>query len=195
MPNKSYSMTEHIVNTENVVASSTTGCEIDLDAVREDLEKDSETSVKYNPEEFPGLVCRIKDSEISTLIFSSGRIVGTGAKSTNSAIEGVNSVIERLSSLGINVSGREEPIIQNIVNSSDLGNRLNLNAVAIGLGVVNVEYEPEQFPGLIYRIDNPDVCLLLFGSGKVVISGSKREGEAQEAVEKVNSELERLNLI
>jgi len=195
MSSKSILMTEHNITTENVVASCSAGCEIDLKAVRNDLEQKLETDVNYNPSEFPGLVCKISDSDVSTLIFSSGQIVGTGAKSTEGAVKGVNRVIEKLRDLGVDTSDREDPVVQNIVNSSDLGTRLNLNAVAIGLGVVDVEYEPEQFPGLIYRLDDPDVCVLLFGSGKVVVSGSNEVGEAEQAVNKVYSELDRLDLM
>jgi transcription initiation factor TFIID TATA-box-binding protein len=85
--------------------------------------------------------------------------------------------------------------VQNIVTSADLGRNLNLNAIAIGLGLENIEYEPEQFPGLVYRLDDPDVVALLFGSGKLVITGGKKPEDAEEAVDKIVSRLEELGLL
>jgi transcription initiation factor TFIID TATA-box-binding protein len=81
------------------------------------------------------------------------------------------------------------------VSSADLGESLNLNAIAIGLGLESVEYEPEQFPGLVYRLDDPDVVALLFGSGKMVITGAKTRDEAETALEQVVSQLSDLDLL
>jgi transcription initiation factor TFIID TATA-box-binding protein len=74
------------------------------------------------------------------------------------------------------------------VSSADLGETLNLEAIAIGLGLEDVEYEPEQFPGLVYRLDDPRVVILLFGSGKAAVTG----GTTSEVVE---SQLVDLNLL
>jgi len=84
---------------------------------------------------------------------------------------------------------------QNIVSSADLGHDLNLNALAIGLGLEDVEYEPEQFPGLVYRMDDPEVVLLLFGSGKIVITGGKFAEDATAAVENIVERLDDLGLL
>ncbi len=78
-----------------------------------------------------------------------------------------------LKEIGISVIDEPEVKVQNIVASADLGVDLNLNAIAIGLGLENIEYEPEQFPGLVYRLDNPRVVVLIFGSGKMVVTGGK----------------------
>ena len=80
-------------------------------------------------------------------------------------------------------------MIQNIVATSDLGGELNLSEVAIALGLENVEYEPEQFPGLVYRIREPKVALLLFGSGKIVCAGARTIEDVSLAVDKVSKEL------
>ncbi|MDO8728240.1 MAG: TATA-box-binding protein, partial [Candidatus Methanoperedens sp.] len=77
----------------------------------------------------------------------------------------------------------------------DLKRVLNLNAVAIGLGLENVEYEPEQFPGLVYRMSTPKVVLLVFGSGKLVITGGKKPEDAEAAVEKIVTELDGIGLL
>jgi transcription initiation factor TFIID TATA-box-binding protein len=81
------------------------------------------------------------------------------------------------------------------VASSDLHTELNLNAIAISLGLDRVEYEPEQFPGLVYRIDEPKVVALLFGSGKIVCTGAKKVEDIEKAVEKIHNELSTAGLL
>jgi transcription initiation factor TFIID TATA-box-binding protein len=71
--------------------------------------------------------------------------------------------------------------VNNVVCVGDIGEDINLNALVVGLGVAEVEYEPEQFPGLVYRPDDADCVLLVFGTGKVVVTGSTSRAEAQAA--------------
>ncbi len=97
--------------------------------------------------------------------------------------------------MGIDIPKNPEITIQNIVASADLGTVLNLNAIAIGLGLENIEYEPEQFPGLVYRLSTPKVVMLLFGSGKLVVTGGKKPEDAEAAVEKIVEELDGLGLM
>ena len=85
--------------------------------------------------------------------------------------------------------------MQNIVASADLASVLNLNAIAIGPGLENIKYDPEQFPGLVYRIDKPEVVVLLSGSGKRVVTGGKKPKYAEEAVGRIVKEPEGLALI
>ncbi|BAI61357.1 putative TATA-box-binding protein [Methanocella paludicola SANAE] len=82
-------------------------------------------------------------------------------------------MFSKMNSVGIEVKPKPQATVQNIVSSADLGCLLNLNSVCIAFGLENVEYEPEQFPGLVLRLDPPKVAVLLFGSGKMVITGSK----------------------
>ncbi|MFO7832898.1 MAG: TATA-box-binding protein, partial [Halohasta sp.] len=97
--------------------------------------------------------------------------------------------------LQIPIADDPEITVQNIVTSADLGTDLNLNAIAIGLGLENIEYEPEQFPGLVYRLDDPDVVALLFGSGKLVITGGKEPSDAEAAVDVITDRLDDLGLL
>ncbi|RLI34275.1 TATA box-binding protein, partial [Candidatus Bathyarchaeota archaeon] len=83
--------------------------------------------------------------------------------------------------------------IQNIVASANLGGMIDLEKAAYTLG--RTMYEPEQFPGLIYRMDDPKVVILLFASGKLVCTGAKKESEVYEAVKKLHERLEREGLI
>lgn len=178
------------ITIENVVASTAIGQEIDLKSVTLALE-----GADYDPEQFPGLVYRTKDPKTAALIFRSGKIVCTGAKSIEDVDRGLKKVFKKMDSVGIKVDTNPEITVQNIVASADLGSVLNLNAIAIGLGLENIEYEPEQFPGLVYRLDVPKVVVLLFGSGKLVVTGGKKPKDAEEAVDRIVRELEGLALI
>ena len=178
------------IKIENVVASTAIGQEIDLKSLTIAME-----GADYDPEQFPGLVYRTKDPKTAALIFRSGKIVCTGAKSIDDVSLGLKKLFKKMGEVGIKVAGTPEITVQNIVASADLASVLNLNAIAIGLGLENIEYEPEQFPGLVYRIDKPKVVVLLFGSGKLVVTGGKKPKDAEEAVERIVRELEGLALI
>ena len=178
------------ITIENVVASTGIGQELDLQSVAMDLE-----GADYDPEQFPGLVYRTAEPKSAALIFRSGKIVCTGAKSTEDVHESLEIVFDELRALDIPVSENPEITVQNIVTSADLGRSLNLNAIAIGLGLENIEYEPEQFPGLVYRLEEPDVVALLFGSGKLVITGGKQPQDAADAVDVISERLAELGLL
>ena len=178
------------INIENVVASTGIGQELDLQSVAMDLD-----GADYDPEQFPGLVYRTTDPKAAALIFRSGKIVCTGAKSIDAVHESLHRVFDELRALKIPIEDDPEITVQNIVTSADLGRSLNLNAIAIGLGLENIEYEPEQFPGLVYRLEDPDVVALLFGSGKLVVTGGKHPTDAEEAVDVITQRLEELGLL
>ena len=176
------------IRIENVVASATLNQRIDLKAVVK-----SYPGVEYRPEQFPGLVFRLKKPKTATLIFNSGKMVCTGAKSEREARGAVMKVIDELKRSGIVIVGKPELKIQNIVASANLGGMIDLEQAAFTLG--KTMYEPEQFPGLIYRMDDPKVVILLFASGKLVCTGAKKEEDVYAAVEKLHRRLEREELI
>ena len=176
------------VNIENVVASATLNQRVDLNAVVKGY-----PGVEYRPEQFPGLVFRLKRPKTATLIFNSGKMVCTGAKSSKEARRAVMKVIKELKSIGIIIISKPELKIQNIVASASLGGTIDLEKSAYDLG--RTMYEPEQFPGLIYRMDEPKVVILLFASGKLVCTGAKREEDVYEAVDKLHQKLEDKELI
>jgi len=178
------------IEIQNVVASTGIGQELDLEALAEDL-----PGADFNPDNFPGLVYRTQEPKAAALIFRSGKIVCTGAKSIDDVHEALGIIFGKLRDLQIPVEEDPEITVQNIVSSADLGHTLNLNALAIGLGLEDVEYEPEQFPGLVYRMDDPDVVILLFGSGKIVITGGKRTADAAEAVDVIVDRIDELGLL
>jgi transcription initiation factor TFIID TATA-box-binding protein len=176
------------ISIENVVASATLNQKVDLNAVVKGY-----PGVEYRPEQFPGLVFRLKRPKTATLIFSSGKMVCTGAKSEKESRRAVMKVIKELKKGGIIIISKPELKIQNIVASGILGGMIDLEKAAYTLG--RTMYEPEQFPGLIYRMEIPKVVILLFASGKLVCTGAKKEEDVYVAVDQLHALLEETNLI
>ena len=172
------------VKVENIVASTTFAEKLDLDMIAQSLEE-----AEYEPEQFPGLVYRLSNPKTATLLFRSGKANCTGAKNVEDVRKTVDIISDKLKKLGIDVYKNPKIIIQNIVATADLGGELNLNETAAGLGLENVEYEPEQFPGLVYRIKEPKTAMLLFSSGKIVCTGARSTEDASKAVERLSEEL------
>ena len=178
------------VKVENIVASTVLAEKLDLDMISQSLEE-----AEYEPEQFPGLIYRLKNPKTATLLFTSGKSNCTGAKNIEDVRKTIDIIAEKLRKLGMNIHKNLEIVVQNMVATADLGGDLNLNEVAVGLGLENVEYEPEQFPGLVYRIKEPKVAMLLFGSGKIVCAGARKTEDVSIAVEKLSEELTSLGLL
>ncbi len=176
------------VNIENVVASATLKQTIDLNSVVKAF-----PHVEYKPEQFPGLVFRLKRPKTATLIFHSGKMVCTGAKSARLVHKAVRKVVQKLKDNGILIVGKVEITVQNMVASASVGGRIDLEKTVYALQ--HTMYEPEQFPGLIYRMTKPKVVILLFASGKLVCTGAKKQEDVYEAVSKLHVTLEEKNLL
>ena len=181
-------LTDVDIKIENIVASASVGKDIELTEVAKALE-----DVDFNREQFPGLVSKLKDPKTAALIFSSGKLVCTGAKSIDDSKLAIHKTVDLMRTIDTEIPEEYEIIIQNIVASADLHSTLNLEAIALELE--NTEYEPEQFPGLVYRLTDPKVVLLLFGSGKVVCTGAKTKSDAKLGVENAKDRLSELDLI
>ena len=183
-------LAEHkaFINIENVVATGNLHQNIDLNSIVRVF-----PGVEYRPEQFPGLVYRSKKPKATTLIFGSGKMVCTGTKSERQAHKAVMKVVDELNRNGIVILGKPEIQVQNIVASVGLGGHVDLEKVTYSLR--RTMYEPEQFPGVIYRMDDPKVVILIFGSGKLVCTGAKKETEVHRAVAKLQDTLEEKELI
>jgi len=168
------------VKIQNVVAVATLDQKIDLLAIMKTFR-----NVEYRPKRFPGLVFRLKRPKTSILIFTTGKMVCTGARSEKQARSAVKKVVRELKTNGIIILGKPKIVIQNMVASANLHGKIDLEAMSDVLE--NVMYEPEQFPGLIYRMTEPKVVLLVFASGKLVITGAKREEQVHEAADKIRA--------
>jgi transcription initiation factor TFIID TATA-box-binding protein len=176
------------INIENVVATGALHQNIDLNSIVRAF-----PGVEYRPEQFPGLVFRLKKPKATTLIFSSGKMVCTGTKSERQARKAVMKVADELNRNGIVILSKPEIQIQNMVASVGLGGHIDLEKVSYSLK--RTMYEPEQFPGLIYRMDDPKVVILIFTSGKLVCTGAKKETEVHRAISKLQETLEEKTLI
>jgi transcription initiation factor TFIID TATA-box-binding protein len=176
------------ISVENVVATATLGQKLDLMAIMKVFR-----NVEYRPKKFPGLVFRLKRPKTATLIFSTGKMVCTGAKSEKLARSAIRKVVRELKNNGIIILDKPEIMIQNIVATANLHGKVDLEAAADVLE--NVMYEPEQFPGLIYRMGDPKVVILIFTSGKLVCTGGKSAEMVDVAVAKLHGILEDYDLI
>jgi transcription initiation factor TFIID TATA-box-binding protein len=182
---------ESTITIENVVASTTLAEDFDLQKLEAGLEK-----AEYNKKKFPGLVYRIENPKAAFLIFTSGKVVCTGAKNVENAHTAIIILANTLKSIGCEKVNLEPEInVQNIVATADLKTNLNLNTIVIALGMENVEYEPEVFPGLVYRLEAPKVVVLVFSSGKLVITGGKTPEDCAEGFQVIKTEFENLGLL
>ena len=164
---------------------------IDLDAVVKAF-----PHVDYRPKVFPGLAFRLKKPKTCTLLFKTGRMVCTGAKSERNARRAILKVARELRAVGIIIIGKPEIKIQNIVASGNLGGPVDLEALCERAHVGgNLMYEPEQFPGAIYRMESPKVVFLIFSAGKIVCVGAKKEEEIYEGVENLGQRLKKLDVL
>jgi transcription initiation factor TFIID TATA-box-binding protein len=178
------------IKIENVVASATIAEKLDLLKLNV-LLPDSD----YKPERFPGLIVHMQIPKIAALLFSSGKIVLTGAKSVDETYQAVEKICSDLKKFRIKLDKSPKITIQNIVASANLGVQLNLLSVAQAIGLEKIEYEPEQFPGLVYRLEEHGVVVLLFGSGKLVCTGAKKISNITDAVATIVEELTAKRLV
>jgi len=177
-----------IINIQNVVAAATLNQKVDLNAVVKGY-----PCVEYRPDQFPGLVFKLKRPKTATLIFSTGKMVCTGAKSGKESSRAIMKVVKELKKGGIIIINKPDLKVVNIVASASLGGKVDLEKAVTTLG--KAMYEPEQFPGLIYRMDEPKVVILIFATGNLVVTGARKEQDVYEAVHKLHGSLEEQNLI
>jgi transcription initiation factor TFIID TATA-box-binding protein len=173
---------------ENVVATVVVEIteKIDLNIIAR-----KHADVEYNPERFPGLVMRILKPKATILIFSTGKMVVTGLRKATEAGRVVEKVLKNIRKAGIKVSN-PEITVQNIVASGDLHTNIDLNMAAIIMEYAM--YEPEVFPGLIYRMQEPKTVFLIFSTGRIVCTGAKKKEIVREAVKKLNKEVRDLGV-
>jgi transcription initiation factor TFIID TATA-box-binding protein len=174
------------IKIENVVASASLGVKIKLENLVANMD-----GIEYEPEQFPGLVLRMKDPKAAALVFSSGKIVCTGAKSPKDAKIVIAKIVRKMNRLKLKIPPNYRVKVENMVASAKLDRELNLDQIAFALE--NTEYEPEQFPGLVYRMDDPKVTFLLFGSGKIICTGGRSIADVKRAVVKIDKRLRRLS--
>ncbi len=171
---------------QNIVATTSLGKEVSLTKLAK-----TQANTEYNPESFPGLILRIKKPKSAVLVFSSGNLVCTGTKSIAQVKEVIDAVIKTLKRVNVKVTEKPKITVQNIVASGSIDMNLNLNFLALELE--NTEYEPEQFPGLVYKLIEPNATFLLFSNGKLVCTGTKNKQQLDESMTQLIKKLKEAN--
>lgn len=164
---------------QNIVLSVTyKDTEFDLEKLAGLLE-----GARYDPEVFPGIAYKSIDPTASFLIFASGKMNCVGAKSMEDAENAISKLTKELKESGIEIGKEPAVKVQNMVASFDFGREFDLEDIARNFR--NTEYEPEVFPGLVFRLDEPHVVVLLFVSGKGVCAGAKSEEDIKKAASRI----------
>ncbi len=175
-------------NIENMVSSITIDHKIDLKKFTKNVK-----GLEYNPDRFPGAVYRVKEPKLAMLIFSSGKIICTGTRSEGDISIAVKKLVEKLGEGGIIIKSKPKVEVQNIVASAKMNVRVNLDLIAMESD--NTEYEPEQFPGLVFRLDKPKTVMLIFRSGKIIITGAKTPKDADISAEKTKRMVKKIGAV
>jgi len=177
---------EILPNIENIVSTANFGCHLNLREIALQAK-----NAEYNPRRFSAVIMKIKEPKTTALIFSSGRIVCLGAKTEEDSKKACKKFGKIIKSLGYPAIFKEFKI-ENIVGSLDIKFNISLNKLYFHI-VKNfnsglrryVVYEPEVFPGLIYRMVDPKIVLLIFNSGKMVLTGGKDRNDIYEGFRKI----------
>ncbi len=175
-------MSKSDLKVQNIVATTSLGKPVSLTKLAR-----VQSNTEYNPEQFPGLVLRVKKPKSAVLVFSSGNLVCTGTKSVAQVKEVINQVIKHIAKIGVKITDKPKITVQNIVASGSINLNLNLNLLALQLE--NTEYEPEQFPGLVYKLTDPTATFLLFSNGKLVCTGTKNKQQLEESMHQLNKNI------
>ncbi|OMO59597.1 TATA-box binding protein [Corchorus olitorius] len=163
---------------ENVVSSVDLGCALDLKAIALRAR-----NIEYDPQRFAALMMRVKEPKTTALIFATGKLVCTGAKTEQLSLTAARKYARIIQKLGYDVKFKGFKI-QNMVASCDFTLPTSLFCLANSLGKFSI-YEPELFPGLVYKMKQPKVTVQIFPSGKVVIAGAQNREEISKAFEKM----------
>jgi len=170
---------------QNIVLSVTyEGVEFNLERLAKSLD-----GARYDPEVFPGIAYKSTDPPASFLIFASGKMNCVGAKSMNDAKLAIKRLTNKLKKSGIKIKSEPKVQVQNIVASFDFGREFDLERIARSFE--NTEYEPEVFPGLVFRLEEPKTVVLLFVSGKGVCAGAKSMADIKRAALAITKLLKR----
>ncbi|XP_078176823.1 TATA-box-binding protein 2-like [Carex rostrata] len=160
---------------QNVVSTVNLNCSLDLKSIALQAR-----NAEYNPKRFSAVVMRIREPKTTALIFASGKMVCTGAKTEDASKLAARKFARIVQKLGFSAQFKEFKI-QNMVASCGVDFSVNLFRLAVSSHGVFISYEPEVFPGLIYRMRQPKLVLLIFQSGKIVITGAKKTDEIHSA--------------
>ncbi len=166
---------------ENVIASFNLQTNLDLQKIANLVD-----TAEYDPEQFPGLIFKLRSPKTITLIFSRGHCVCSGAKSIPNAKAALTIIYKKLRDLKIMALEKPPKItIQDIITSYNFGKPLILNDISKKLPAANIEYKPNEFPGLVYHDKATDINVLMFSSGTIVGYGNPFLFEIEQVLSKL----------
>lgn len=163
---------------QNIVSTVNMGVKLDLKKIALHAR-----NAEFNPKRFAAVIMRIREPRTTALIFSSGKMVCTGAKSEEDSRLAARKYARIVQKLGFATKFKDFKI-QNMVGSCDVKFPIRLEGLVLTHSQFS-SYEPELFPGLIYRMVKPKIVLLIFVSGKVVLTGAKVRQEIYEAFDNI----------
>merc|ERR1719334_2276710 len=178
-PHSQQASTDIVPQLQNIVSTVNMGVKLDLKKIALHAR-----NAEYNPKRFAAVIMRIREPRTTALIFSSGKMVCTSAKSEELSRISARKYARIIQKLGFAVKFTDFKI-QNMVGSCDVGFPIRLEGLVLAQGQF-CSYEPELFPGLIYRMVKPKIVLLVFVSGKVVLTGAKERAEIEEAFDSIS---------
>ena len=172
----------------NMVASATLNATLDLYGLAVSV-----PDIEYEPEQFPGAILKLREPKVSLLLFKNGKLIISGASSEEQIVQAIRKASKIIHEIqpSVRVPRNVEYEVVNLVATANLNRSLDLFKTAMGLE--NVEYEPEQFPGAILRLADPKLTLLLFKNGKVICAGAKREELLRKGLRKANELVAQVN--
>jgi transcription initiation factor TFIID TATA-box-binding protein len=175
---------------ENIVSTTKLTDELNIQQLANKIENS-----KYDPNEFPGLIFHYSEPKTVAFLFPSGKLVCTGAKNIKDAKNVINKTKNNIQNTGLSTVREPEIEIQNIVSSSDVGRKLNLKSIVDSQIFENVEYNPEEFPGLIYKMDDLGMMSILFESGKIINTGAKKLEDAALSINAIKDKLSSMEFL
>ena len=187
--NKSTAMTSlnelNLPKINNIVSTASLSCKLNLNAIANQLK-----NITYNPKRFSGAIYNLKEPKATCLIFYNGQIVCLGARTEIDSATAIRKMAKIIKHFGYDVKFSNFKI-QNIVGSFDFQSPISITKLYLKNKTTNnnirVTYEPEMFPGLIYRMEKPKITLLIFKSGKIILTGGKKTEEIFEAYNKIKN--------
>lgn len=172
------------IKIENIVAYAVIADSLNVEDIVDKI-----PDFQYNIDDFSGATFKLDDPKTAVLLLPSGKVICTGAKNIEDVETSIKKITSKIKSAGIKVKTNPKIETQNIVASTDVKKELHLSSISSGLLLEHVNYEPEHFPGLIYKIDDIGALLLIFSSGKIVCTGTKNMEDATKAIEIIKEKL------
>ncbi len=168
------------IQIENIIANAQISELIDIKFLSEKI-----TDCSYNPSEFNGLSIKYEKENIAVIILETGKVVCTGAKEISNAVEKIKKVANQLKKFGLKIKKDYEIKIENITVTTNLKKDLHLENIAKNLIFQEFDFHPETFPGLIYKMDDLQIILIIFNTGKIVCTGAKNIDDATNSINKI----------